>query len=95
MIADAPQVFTHDGTEYTGTISGLNLSRRLEIGGFEEGPLMTLVVALIGSDGADTFPNVPAVGDHITVDDMIYRVDRTEIDPFSQGLQLDLVSPNR
>lgn len=95
MIADAPLEFTYAGFNYTGTMSGKNLRRPLEIGGFQDEPEITLVVALKTADGAPTFASPPTVGDDIFIGLHRYRVDRTELDEFSEGLQLDLRSLNQ
>lgn len=92
LIADAPQVFVFEGVEYIGTISGANNRRKLEIGGFDEMPEMTLVIALKDADGAATFDGLPEVNEKVTVGTVTYRIERTEIDPFNAGFQMDLRS---
>lgn len=95
MIADAPTVFTFNGNDYTGAVSGKNLRRPLELGGFQDEPEITLVVALKNDDGSPAFLPAPAVGDALLIGSHTYRVERTELDEFSQALQLDLRSPNK
>jgi hypothetical protein len=95
MISDAPQVFTFQGQEYTGTISGQNMKRELELGGFEEGPEITLVISIVDADGARPFVTLPIVGQQITIGTKAYRIDRTEVDPFNVGFQMDLRSAHR
>ncbi len=95
MISDAPQLFTFSGNSYTGTISGLNMRRALELGGFEEGPEMTLVIALKDSVGANVFVTLPTVGQSVIIGTKTYRIDRTEIDPLNVGFQMDLRSAHK
>lgn len=90
IIADTPQVFVFQDQEYTGSVSGTNRQRRLEVGGFDEMPDLSLVVCLKQSDGTDTFVNAPANGDRIRVNGIDYRVDRTELDAQRVGLRMDL-----
>lgn len=95
MIAEAPVVFTFDGADYTGTVSGKNLRRPLEIGGFQEEPELTLVINLKDAAGNATFVQAPVVGTDLRIGNHSYRVDRTELDEFSEALQLDLRSATR
>lgn len=95
MIADAPTVFTYDGLSYTGTVSGKNLRRTLELGGFQDEPEIVIVINLKDAAGNSTFVEAPTVGDDIIIGSHTYRVDRTELDEFSQALQLDLRSPSK
>jgi hypothetical protein len=95
MIADAPQPFTFLGQEYTGMISGQTKRRRLEIGGFDDEPEMTLVINLRGVDNEPLFVTLPQVGQVVTVGITNYRIDRTEIDPFNVAFEMDLRSVNK
>lgn len=93
MIEDDPVTFLFNGTEYTGTFSGVNRRRPLEIGGFEPDPDLVLVLNLRDRNGGDVFgQDKPSVGSRITINEVEYRVDRTEVDPLEECLQLDLRS---
>lgn len=93
MIAEWPVPFTYRGVEYIGTVSGKNTRRPLEIGGFHTEPEVSLVINLKDAVGNPTFAQAPAVNDDIVVGHTRYRVDRTELDEFSESIQLDLRSP--
>lgn len=95
MIADSPTTFTFDGLEYVGAVSGKNLRRNLEIGGFQDEPEITLVVALKTAEGANTFTTAPRVKDDVLIGSTRYRIIRTELDEFSEALQMDLGSLNQ
>lgn len=95
MIDEAPITFTYDGADYIGTVSGKNLRRPLEMGGFQEEPDLTIAINLKDAAGNSIFVEAPSVGDDIILGSHAYRVDRTEIDEFSEALQLDLRSPSR
>lgn len=95
MISEAPVTFTYNGIDYIGTVSGKNLRRPLEIGGFHEEPEVTIAINLKDAAGNSTFEEAPSVGDTILIGSHTYRVDRTELDAFSEALQLDLRSPTR
>ena len=95
MINDAPKTFTFGGADYTGTISDLQDRVSLEIGGFEDEPIMTLVVALKTDSQQAVFTTQPAVNDKVTVDSVIYRVKRTEADQFGQTLEMALETPHK
>lgn len=93
IISDAPATFQFGGKEYTGSASGLNRSRPLEIGGFEDRPELTIIINLKDASGANVFGQErPAVGDRITYRQTEYRVDSTEIDSDEQALQMNLRS---
>lgn len=93
MIAECPFPFTYRGAEYIGTLSGKNTRRPLEMGGFHTEPELTIVITLKDAAGNPTFVQAPAVDDDIIVGSTRYRVDRTELDEFSEAIQLDLRSP--
>lgn len=96
MIEDDPVSFDFDGATYQGTSSGVSKKTPLEIGGFEPQPELTIAVNLHNLDGDDVFTSgAPTEGDTITVDNISYRVDRTETDPTGECLQLDLRSAYR
>ena len=95
IVADLPMAFTFNGTDYTGTISGINATKPLEIGGFEELPEITLIVNLKDAAGGAVFSTRPEVNDRITIDDIDYRVMRTEFDPLAVALQMDLKTAER
>ncbi len=90
IIADVPQVFVFQGQEYTGSISGTNRTRKLEVGGFDDMPELSIAICLRQSDGTDTFVNAPVTGNRIRVNGIDYRVDRSEVDALRVGLRLDL-----
>lgn len=92
MVSDAPQLFTWNGQEYIGAISGQSVRKRLEIGGFDEEPEMSLVIALRDEVGSPVFVTLPTVGEKVTVGTRQYRIDKTEIDQFNTAFQLDLKS---
>lgn len=96
MIEDDPTYFTYAGTEYIGASSGINAMRPLEIGGFEEAPELTIAINLKTIAGDNTFgQDNPEVGDRITVDEVEYRIEKTEIDSFGESLQMDLRSKHK
>jgi hypothetical protein len=95
MISEAPVTFTFDGADYVGTVSGKNLRRPLAMGGFQEEPEITLAINLFDANGNPTFIEAPSVGMDLVIGLHTYRVERTEVDEFSQALQLDLRSPSR
>lgn len=93
IIEDAPALFEFKGAEYRGTASGINKSRPLEIGGFEDRPELTIVINLKDASGAEVFgQDRPDVGDRITYRGTTFRVDSTETDSFEEALQLNLRS---
>jgi hypothetical protein len=95
MIADAPVEFTFNGLVFVGTCSGKSFRRPLEMGGFEDEPDVTLVTPLKTPERAPVFGIAPAVGDYILIGQTTYKVDRTELDEFSESLQLDLRSAKK
>lgn len=95
MIAEWPVPFMYGGVEYIGTVSGKNTRRPLEIGGFQTEPEVTIVINLKDAAGNPTFAEAPSIGDDIIIGNTRYAVDRTELDEFSEALQLDLRSPTR
>ena len=96
MIEDDPVTFTHEGTEYRGTIGGINRRRPLEVGGFQEEPEIVLAVNVKNSQGGNLFgQDRPKVGDRITIGVKTYRIDRTELDSFEESLQMDLRSEHK
>ena len=96
MIEDDPIVFTYQSVEYRGASSGINARRPLEIGGFEEMPELTIAVNLRRYDGDEVFgQDRPSVGDHISVREVEYRIERTEIDSLEECLQMDLRSKHK
>lgn len=93
IIEDDPALFQFEGTEYRGTASGVNRSRPLEIGGFEDRPELTIVINLKDANGAEVFgQDRPEVGDRITYRETEYRVDSTEVDSMEESIQLNLRS---
>ena len=90
MISDAPVTFTFNGASYTGTYSGIDRRRPLEIGGFSDEPTITLAVALKDSLQVSVFSAAPAEGDQVTISGTAYRVVSTETDMFGEGLELSL-----
>ena len=96
LIEDDPQTFQFQDVEYRGASSGINHTHRLESGGFEQMPELTIAVNLRDINGDLTFgQDTPAAGDRITVNETEYRIDRTEIDSFRECLQMDLRSANK
>ncbi len=90
IISDVPQVFVFKDQEYTGSVSGTSRTRRLEVGGFDDAPDLSLVVSLKKDDGTATFVNAPVCGDRIRVNGIDYRVDRSDIDALLVGYRIDL-----
>jgi len=95
IIALDPVTFTFGGTDYTGTRSGKNLRQPLELGGFQDEPELTLVVALTDENGSPTIDPLPEVGEKVTIAGTVYRIDRTERDAEGAGYQMDLRSANK
>lgn len=95
IIAENPVIFTFNGTDYTGTRGGLNLRQPLELGGFQDEPEITLVVAISQADGSLTMNPLPEVNEQITIAGAAYRVERTERDAEGAGYQMDLRSANK
>lgn len=95
IVGDAPQEFTFQDSKYTGRIGLLSQVKRLEIGGFQEEPTLTLVVALSDATGNRTFGTRPKIGDRLTIATKEYRVVRSETDPFESMLTLDLATPEK
>lgn len=96
LIGDAPTMFQFAGTEYTGALSGWNNRNPLEIGGYEPMPELTLAINLRNIEGDTVFgQDRPKAGDTITIQDVRYRIDRTEVDSFEECLQMDLRSINK
>lgn len=96
IIQDDPTSFEWKENEYTGTSSGVSARRPLEIGGFEDQPELTISINIKQLDGGDTFgQDIPKVGDRITVENVTYRIDRTEVDSFGECLQMDLRSQHK
>jgi hypothetical protein len=95
MIADAPVTATIEGTEYTGTYTGVVKRRPLEIGGFQEEPEVSIVFSLYDSSGIEVFSTRPAIGSQVVIGSRPYRVVRSEVDPFEIGIQLDLTTPHK
>jgi hypothetical protein len=95
MINDAPQEFYFNGEKFIGAISGQTERKALEVGGFDEEPELTLVIAIRDEYGALTMPALPVIGESIRIGTNTYRVDRTEIDQFNAGFQMDLRSKSR
>ncbi len=96
MIEDDPTTFQFNGTEYTGTSSGVIRRRPLEVGGFDDQPEISIAINIYDRTGADQFgANPPQVGDRITVGPKTYRIDRTEVDAMGECLQLDLRSKDK
>lgn len=95
IIAESPVTFTFNGTDYTGTRSGLNLRQPLEIGGFQDVPELTLVVSIYQADGSLTMNPLPEVNEQVTIAGTNYRIERTERDAEGVGYQMDLRSANR
>jgi hypothetical protein len=95
LIADAPMSFTFDGGTYTGTRSGIATRKPLEIGGFQEEPILSIAINLADAYGTPTFTTQPDTGDTVIIGSTTYRIDRTEVDEFGVALQLDLVTPHK
>ena len=93
IIEDDPATFQFNGVEYRGTVSGINNSRPLEIGGFEERPELSIAINLKDAQGGLVFgQDRPVVGSRITYREILYRVDSIEIDSFQEAMQLNLRS---
>lgn len=95
MISDAEVTFTIDGQDYVGTRSGITKRKPLEIGGFQEEPMLSLVINLADAFGTPTFTTQPDVGDKVTIGSTVYRIDRAEIDELGIALQMDLITPHK
>lgn len=95
IIAENPTRFTYRGSEYTGMVSGKTLRRPLEIGGFQDEPEIILVISRQDNSGNSILPQLPAVGELITIGRTTYRIESTEVDPFDCGYQLNLRSGNK
>lgn len=96
MIEDDPALFQFNGVEYRGTISGINRSRPLEIGGFNDTPQISIAINLRDAQGDNVFgQDRPRVGSRITYRETEYRVDSTEIDTMEQAMQLNLRSKDQ
>jgi len=95
LIADAPVTFTFDGADYIGTQSGISKRKPLEIGGFQDEPMLSIVINLADQYGTPTFSTQPDVGDKVSIGGITYRIDRTEIDEFAVALQMDLITPHK
>lgn len=95
IIAEWPVQFVFGGNTYTGTVSGKNSRKPLEIGGFQDEPEISLVINLKDASGNPTFEQAPATGNDLIIGNHVYRIERMELDEFSQSLQFDLRSPNR
>lgn len=94
IIALDPVTFTYGGTDYAGTLSGTNLRRPLELGGFQDEPELTLVIARSDANGSPTIDPLPSIGEKVTVNGLSYRIERTESDAEGAGYQMDLRSAN-
>lgn len=95
IIALDPVTFTFNGADYTGTVSGLNLRQPLEMGGFQDMPEKTLVIAIYDANGTPTIDPLPEVNEKVTISGTVYRIERTERDAEGAGYQMDLRSANK
>lgn len=95
IIAENPVTFSFDGVEYTGTMSGKNLRVPLEIGGFQDEPELSIIIAIHDAYGNRVMNTLPAVGQKVTTGGTTYRIDRIETDVENVGLQMDLRSANK
>ena len=98
VIADAPIEFTWNGGTYIGTKGGLVLREPLQTGGFLEIPDLTISTSLMKKESSGVMVSRfvsdiwPDVGDLVTVDSVVYRVEQRTIDEFETMIQLDLRS---
>lgn len=95
IIAADPVTFTYNGAEYIGTRSGLNYRQTLELGGFQDEPEMSLVIAQFDQYNAPTIEPLPSIGEKITIGTKVYRIDRIERDAEGVAYQMDLRSQNK
>jgi len=96
LIREDPVPFQFEGVEYVGASSGIAARKPLEIGGFEEQPELTIVINLRTREGDAVFgQDMPQEGKRVTVREVVYRIDRTEIDSVQESLQMDLRSPHK
>jgi hypothetical protein len=95
LIGDAEQVFTFQGSDYSGRITPLGMTRPLEVGGFQEEPTLSLLVALITAEGNRTFGTRPAVGDRVTVQGKDYRILSINTDNLGAFMSIDLTSVHK
>ena len=96
MIEDDPALFQFNGVEYRGTLSGINRSRPLEVGGFTDLPQISIAINVKDAYGDNVFgQDRPRVGSRITYREAEYRVDSIEIDPQEEAMQLNLRSKDQ
>jgi len=89
VIADLPTTFTYAGADYTGSFTTLTVGHNLEAGGF--------VNDFAGSITAkqSAFSILPTAGVTVGIGGVVYRVAQTIKSPAGDGIQLDLVTPDK
>ena len=92
-----PEVVVIDDAEIQCiVITGLVQRSTLEVGGFQEEPLVTIAIQLRDPEtGAEKFVSPPEVNDLAMLAGRNYRIERTEKDQFGYTMQIDLVTPHK
>lgn len=98
VIADAPCTVTYAGVEVIGTRGGITSTERLQEGGFLEEPDLQFVTTLKKLEAGslvDRFTTVPTKGEKLTIDGIVYRIERIIKDEYGVCIQFDLMTPHK
>lgn len=99
VIADAPCTATYASAEVIGTRGGITAAERFQEGGMLSEPDLQFTTTLKKMDDSgelvDRFLSVPGVGEKLTIESVIYRIERIIKDEYSACIQFDLMTAHK